>query len=562
MIHKAKLYMYGFIKALQHVIAFHWKFILTFFIMNFLTIGWSLFSTDRPVEAVLYGFTLLLALIFFTALIGFIPFRKLQDIIKIFVIAICSIPFLLETFTMYNYHALIGAGIINSILETNFKESIEFIQMYVGFKEFTIVFFVSAVMAYIVIKKPYRNIRVPERILSTISTLIIIICTISAVYMDIAYAEILYGDPLPIQRVYASAKVAVDNMNAYKELVSKVNDDVRLTGNDSKIKNVVFILGESTNRNHMHLYGYKLKNTPNLDRMESNGDIAVFRDVVSPHSTTIAVLSELFTFCHHESDMPWYNYTNLIDVMNAAGYKTHWMSNQESSGIWGNVAQVYASHSTVHRFTRIRDSHEDNGVLDEELFPLIDDALASDDRDGKNFYVVHLMGGHGLYYNRFPYSFFKFNADDIDMDLPEEKRTVMAEYDDALYYNDYIVSSIIDKFRDSETLVIYLPDHGEAVYDDGGFNGHIEENPSRHMIEVPMVIWASDSFKDKYPDNWKRIMVAVNRPYMTDDMIHTVLDLTDIRTEDYDPTRSIVNDMFNSQRPRIFNGMNYDTEIR
>ena len=148
------------------------------------------------------------------------------------------------------------------------------------------------------------------------------------------------------------------------------------------------------------------------------------------------------------------------------------------------------------------------------------------------------------------------------MDLPEEKRTVMAEYDDALYYNDYIVSSIIDKFRDSETLVIYLPDHGEAVYDDGGFNGHIEENPSRHMIEVPMVIWASDSFKDKYPDKWKRIMVAVNRPYMTDDMIHTVLDLTDIRTEDYDPTRSIVNDMFNSQRPRIFNGMNYDTEIR
>jgi heptose-I-phosphate ethanolaminephosphotransferase len=310
----------------------------------------------------------------------------------------------------------------------------------------------------------------------------------------------------------------------------------------------------------MHLYGYPIPNTPNFDAMQQKGEISVFRDCISPHSTTIAVLSKLFTFCDHESDKDWYEYNNLIDVMNTAGYKTHWLSNQESSGIWGNVAQIYAEHSTQHAFTRIRDSREDYGILDEELFPLVDKAIA--ERSEKNFYVVHLMGGHGLYYNRFPYIFSKFNKDDVKLPIADEKREVIAQYDNALYYNDYIVSGIIDKFRDEETLVIYVPDHGEAVYDEGGFAGHIEENPSRHMIEVPVIMWASDKFKAKYPEKWAAVQASVNRPYMTDDMIHTVLDLSDIHTAEFDPAKSIVNDKFDASRKRIFNDLDYDTQIR
>ena len=138
---------------------------------------------------------------------------------------------------------------------------------------------------------------------------------------------------------------------------------------------------------------------------------------------------------------------------------------------------------------------------------------------------------------------------------------MIAQYDDALYYNDYIVSTIMDKFRDDETLLIYVPDHGEAVYDEGGFAGHIEENPSRHMIEIPVIMWASDAFKAKYPEKWAAIQGAVKRPYMTDDMIHTVLDLADIKTAEYDPAKSIVNPAFDASRPRIFNDLNYDTQI-
>ena len=475
-------------------------------------------------------------------------------------VPVCSVPFLIESFVMYNYKALLGVGIINSLLETNQKEAFEFLRMYIGIPELLLFLFLSLLLYMIWHHRLWANLSLTRHRQSRLLAILFACSAVYAVRMGIVYTGFFYNDLLPIQRAYASTQVAVDNMEAYKKLSAQVSKEVQLTKNDSKIKNIVFILGESTNRNHMHLYGYNLPTTPHLDQLNQTGEISVFRNVVSPHSTTIAVLSKLFTFCDHESEKPWYEYNNLIDVMNTAGYKTHWLSNQESSGIWGNVAQIYADHSTMHKFTRIRDSKEDTGILDEELFPLIDDAIQQRSED-RNFYVIHLMGGHGLYYNRFPYNFYKFTKDDIHLDVPDQKKEVVAQYDDAIYYNDYIVSSIIDKFRDSETLVIYVPDHGEAVYDDGGFAGHIEENPNRHMIEIPVIMWASDKFKAKYPEKWAAIQSAVNRPYMTDDMIHTVLDLSDIQTSDFDPAKSIVNAKFDASRPRIFNDMDYDKDI-
>lgn len=536
-------------------------FILTFFLVNYFTMAWSLAKVDRIEVMVGYGFTLFLASFCIAALLQLLRLPILIRIVKALLVIVCFVPFFIESFVMYNYQALIGAGIVNSILETNSKEAVEFLKMYVGVKECAGVLVLLAILAAVWHFRPFSRIHISRRVQSRLLVLVLLVSFGYALRMTTVYTEFFFDDVLPIQRAYAATSVAVKNIQAYQKLSSQLSTNIEITENKSKIKNIVFILGESTNRNHMHLYGYDLPNTPHLDELKDKGEISVFRNVVSPHSTTIAVLSKLFTFCDHESAKDWYEYNNLIDVMNAAGYKTHWLSNQESSGIWGNVAQIYAEHSTMHKFTRIRDSHDDYGILDEELFPLIDDAI-SHKSDDRNFYVMHLMGGHGLYYNRYPYSFTKFSAQDVKLNISEHFKEIVAQYDNALYYNDYIVNGIIDKFRNEEALVIYVPDHGEAVYDEGStVAGHIEENPNRHMIEIPVIMWASPKFREKYPEKWAEIQAAVNRPYMTDDMIHTILDLADIHTPEYDPAKSIVNDQFDASRPRIFNDLNYDTQI-
>ena len=556
------------VNYLQRIFDEHLKFIVALFLINCVTTAWSLFEEDKADVAIGYIFTIFMGSLLLTFVIDLLPKRFVQKIVKTVILVPTGIIFISEFFTMYVYKALIGTGIINSALETNVREATEFFNMYVGFSGvLTIIAVVIAVIAlykYNVLRKVRSNLslNINEKNRRVGINTLILVSLFYTVRMFTVYTDFMWDDILPIQRVYASTSVAVRNMQAYRELSSQVNAEVKLTENKSEIKNIVFILGESTNRNHMHLYGYYLPNTPNLDAMNDKGELSVFRDCVSPHSTTIAVLSKLFTFCDYESDKEWFHYNNLIDVMKAAGYKTYWLSNQETSGIWGNVAQIYAAHSDVSAFTRIRDSREDYGIVDGELFPLIDDAIASCSED-KNFYVIHLMGGHGLYYNRFPYKFSKFDVSDIQLPISDGKKEIVAQYDNALYYNDYVISTIIDKFRDSETLVIYVPDHGEAVYDEGeDMSGHIEENPTHHMIEVPVIMWASDKFKAKYPEKWEQIKSAVNRPYMTDDMIHTVMDISDIKTADFDPTKSIVNAQFNDKRPRIFDGMDYDKEIK
>lgn len=536
-------------------------FYLLFFIFNCLPMCCYMVMKKNGEAMCSYAGFMLLVNLLLVFLVDKIPATP-QKWLKRLLLALFFVPFFIEGAVVYNYTALIGVGVVASLLETNLKEAGEFVAMYAGPHEAALILAIVSGGILLVWKKPWRRLHFDATGKKVLASCLLAVSLIYTVMLFSLHIDVLWDTMFPMQRLVLSSKTAFENIKAYRELSAKLDTDIQLTRNDGKIKNVVFILGESTNRNHMHLYGYYLPNTPNLDDMAERGEISVFRDVVSPHSTTIAVLSKLFTFCHNESDKPWYEYNNLIDIMNTAGYKTHWLSNQESSGIWGNVAQIYAAHSNVSHFTRIRDSREDDGLEDGALFPLVDDAIAQR-ADSKNFYVVHLMGGHGLYYNRFPYLFTKFTKDDIQLNVNDAQKEVIAQYDDALYYNDYIVSGIIDKFRElqEDSIVIYLPDHGEAVYDEGGFTGHIEENPSRHMIEVPFIIWASDKFKELHPAKWAAIQQAVNRPYMTDDMINTVLDIVDVQTADYDAARSIINPKFDASRPRIFDNKDYDREI-
>ena len=82
------------------------------------------------------------------------------------------------------------------------------------------------------------------------------------------------------------------------------------------------------------------------------------------------------------------------------------------------------------------------------------------------------------------------------------------------------------------------------------------------MIEIPMLIWGSEEFKKNYPEKMQHIMNSTDNPYMTDDMIHTFLDLMDIKTPDYNSGRSIINENFDITRKRIFNERDYDKEIK
>ncbi|HBT79048.1 MAG TPA: hypothetical protein DEA67_02545 [Selenomonas sp.] len=345
------------------------------------------------------------------------------------------------------------------------------------------------------------------------------------------------------------------SLSEYEKIYHSMPHDVEVDANDSDLPNVVFVLGESTSRNHMGIYDYDLPTTPKMSKRYANSELQRFTDVISPEPQTIPVVERLFTFYDNESEGKWYFYKNIFDILHAAGYRTVWLSNQEPSGIYGNVPHAYAERCSEYEFTTIEGSHIHQNGPDENILPLLDRHIQMPAE--KNFYVLHLMGAHAQYTKRYPQAFSHFDADD-ENGKNEAQKQARAAYDNAVLYDDRILDQIIERFENEDAILIFVSDHGEDVYDDGEHIGHYP-NGSLHQFEIPMLIWTSERFKNAHPDIQAKIDDAVHRSYMTDDMIHSLLDILNIKTPEFDRTRSIFNSDFREDRKRICDGRDYDT---
>ena len=141
-----------------------------------------------------------------------------------------------------------------------------------------------------------------------------------------------------------------------------------------------------------------------------------------------------------------------------------------------------------------------------------------------------------------------------------DKRTrVINSYDNAVYYNDFIVDSVFSMLKTYSLLhpkvrvsALYFSDHGENVYDEGDYCGHnyTDKIPCTN-VEIPFVLWLSPSQKE-YLDAHNCLTVSrLHTPYMIDDLFHTIIDLCNIATPCFDKTRSFINQSFDSTRQRI-----------
>ena len=76
------------------------------------------------------------------------------------------------------------------------------------------------------------------------------------------------------------------------------------------------------------------------------------------------------------------------------------------------------------------------------------------------------------------------------------------------------------------------------------------------MVEVPMFIWGSQEFWSTHQSMRDSISTAVNKPFMTDDMIYLLEDIMQVKSTSYKPENSIINPLFVPKR-RIYGGIDY-----
>ncbi|MCP4660812.1 MAG: sulfatase-like hydrolase/transferase [bacterium] len=347
-------------------------------------------------------------------------------------------------------------------------------------------------------------------------------------------------------------------LDVIKEIASKQLGEIeQVTIRDPYAgeKTYVLVIGESTGRRHMSLHGYHRATTPHLDRMRS--DLFVFRDVISPHSHTIPALRAALTFASHENEEAFLNRGSLIQYVAKAGFQTSWISNQVPVGSNENLVTVLAGSSDETIFVNGNNISAHRSLDEKVLLPL---AKVLRNESAKKFIVIHLMGTHGSYCNRYPERFARFR-DPIE-GYDEDQYQVINCYDNAVLYNDWIISEIIrlvDEKRRS-AFVLFFSDHGEDVFDTGNFVGHTEEHGTKFMFEIPFILWTSAEYRERNREKVAAFKSYENRSFMADDLIYAVFDLVHLSCRSHVPARSIFSSDFRP-RKRLIGKRDYDTDI-
>ena len=534
------------------------------FVVN-LTYLAQIFSMGSVLEGYHDGNSILLWITIFFLLQIFVTTAILSLLPKIFTrifIGMSAFFFPVDALVLALHRSLFDESIFQVLLDTNWQEAVEFLDNYSTLIFAKIFWALPLAIGLVLCFK--ASVKFIDFVLSRrprfVRNVMIFGLLFAATISWIIASAYLFFPRIGISAVRMPLVVAdaFREIREYQEVYKNIDaTQFEITRNDSRLPWVIFILGESTGRAHMSLYGYDKPTNPKLQRRLEQNEFVLFSDCISGGYLTMLACERLFTFYDNrveDNGKPWYLYPNLFDILKAAGYHTVWLSNQESSGIYGNVPRAYADRCDEKNFTVIRDTSTFVYEYDEKLLPLLEESLEKNSYP-KNFYVLHLLGTHTDYRLRFPAEFEVFKADD-EPAKDSYQREYQADYDNAVLYNDFIVDEIIKRFEDKDAIVIYISDHGELVFEDGIQFGHGPGHDGREL-DIPMIVWFSAQFKTAHPELVERISAAKDRPFMTDDMIHALLDLMAIQTPDFDSRRSLFSEDFDATRRRILKGKEY-----
>lgn len=342
---------------------------------------------------------------------------------------------------------------------------------------------------------------------------------------------------------------------------TQLQTQVSLDGPTDSLK-VVYVIGESFIRKRSSLYDYPYETNPLMAKELADSALIIFDNVISCWHITSEVYRSMLSTCDIQDNKPFETYPLLPTLMKKAGYKVAYLDNQKSiaNGV-GDAECTYFLGDYKIRALCLDMYNDDIKEYDADFVNKYKSPYI--DGDENSLTIYHLMGQHFVYQVRYPESFTRFTKDDYRNyeGLSEEGAEVMATYDNATLYNDYTLYSIIGKLRDKTAILIYASDHGEEAYDYREVGTRVPECPVTSMrlyYEVPVMIWMSDSFRQKYPGIVSALRNNTHKAIYNSDLPHTILDITGINTATFNPDVSLLRNGNGRTHRHVMSGMDYD----
>lgn len=429
------------------------------------------------------------------------------------IIYLVTFLFFFDIFFLYQYAGFPSLGIITSILDTSFSEVLS---MFKNYSVIIIVFLVIYVIVSHFLIKELRNNKIN---IYWLLAAIICIC--------IAYRIVFDGEYNHIKEMLKSEKTREDiNLEIYNKVctytpliyqdiysvIIHYQEKKRLSDyslspkilpngiflNLDKEKhlpqNIVVILGESSNRNYLSLYGYNITTTPFLDNLSSTDTLYKYT-AISPASITIDAIKLSFTFAIPNNLDAFFENKTIINLANDAGYETIWLSNQDNMGTSDSYIACIAENATKKYFSSTISVNDDFVLLSK-----LENILES---DKNQFIVLHLQGSHASYTDRY---------DEKDLLIMHEDKTI-EDYIRTIHHTDRFIGEVynIIKKDNIPSCIFYYSDHGECIGE-----GHGQINRSKDQFEIPFVLipykmsFPVDSIANKYVDKESGLINSIS----------------------------------------------------
>ena len=295
---------------------------------------------------------------------------------------------------------------------------------------------------------------------------------------------------------------------------------------DDMEETVVLVIGETARWENFGLNGYVRNTTPLLSQQKNFVSYSRVASMANLTSNSLPLIVTRANASHWDvADRE----KSVSEAFSEAGFHTSWITNQESSVYLGRIMQSCDFYYSC----------EDSKDMD--LLTPLDSVLRMPLR--KNFIVVHSMGSHFKYDQRYPADFeifkpcFGSGMDYMAM-TPDNASLLRNAYDNTICYTDCFLHGIIQKLEDKGGVwsLFYLSDHGENIFDDDrNLIMHGSLVVTEHEIHIPFFVAYSDAFEHVYSEKVKNIVANRTKNITSEVVFHSLLNMADLRT-------SVVND--------------------
>jgi len=262
---------------------------------------------------------------------------------------------------------------------------------------------------------------------------------------------------------------------------------------------IIVVMGESVNKNHMSIYGYPLPTTPFFTSLQKSNDLYVFNAISPTNQTRYSLPIDLSEANVHYYENRYLHSCSILTNFKANHYVTYWISNQGRVGKNDSSisSMAYEAKTTLFANLNYLEAKTDDVILDHL------DKLQKNSK--KEMYLLHIMGSHSDYINRYK----------NETALFKNTTNIVEQYDNTIHYTDIILSQIYERFKNEKLLLIYVSDHGENINMENNGHGFLPAFKDEFM--VPFVIYSNvknPRLDEIYRDNKKGYFNLENLNYM------------------------------------------------